>query len=108
MKEIIKHESTYIGEGGYEILLLRQYQTNKYKDKKVIKSVPDGYVELGIFTHYPLIKSWREQLRWIWQVLVNKAIWSDQIIIDLEAAERLGNTLISLAKEAGDGKEIQS
>ena len=99
MKSFIKHESTYMCDCGYEALLVRQYQ---FTTKKSVHPEPENQIEMAMFSQSCRCKSWREQLRWIWNIICNHEIWADQVILDKEQVERLGQTLISLAKEMKD------
>jgi hypothetical protein len=99
MKDFVKHESTYMCDCGYEAVLVRQFQTNEYKDKKVVNTIPEPMIELAIFSQSCRCKTWREQLRWIWHIFYNKQIWADQVLLNVDEMERLGKTLLSLAAE---------
>ena len=98
VKNFISHESYYQCDCGYEALLLRQYSWD---------SKPEPQVEIAIFSQSCRCKTWKEQIRWIWHIICNKQIWSDQIILNAEEMERLGNTLLMLSKhiKEDNGKE---
>lgn len=99
MREFIKHESMYLGKCGYEAVLLRQYQTNKCINKNIISTTPDPQVEIAILSKPFQCKTLKEKLIWIWYILWNNSIWSDQVILDGEEMEKLGKDLLSIASE---------
>lgn len=86
MKTFMSHESYYSCECGSEVLLLRTYN-----DEQI--------VEFAVCGNFPRIKSWKEQLRWIWHIICNKEVWSDQILLDKDTARRLGEAITNLTKE---------
>jgi hypothetical protein len=90
MKSFVSHESYYQCDCGSEILLVRQYNYEKE---------PEPQIEVSIFKQNLTIMSLRNRLRWIWNLLLNKEIFADQIMLNKEEMERLGNTLIQLSKE---------
>ena len=94
MKSFIKHESYYKCDCGCEVLLLRQYQ-----DEINGKNIPEPIVEIAICKHSPDLKNWYQQLRLIWNIVLNKEIWSDQIILNKEEITKLGKTLTKISKE---------
>ena len=94
VRDCVSHESYYQCDCGYEAVLVRQFHK-------------DPQVELAIFSQSCRCKTWKEQLRWIWHIIRNKQIWADQIILNVEEMERLGNTLLMLSKhiKEDNGKE---
>lgn len=42
--------------------------------------------------------SWHQQLRWIWQIIVNKMPFADNVLLDTKTAHRLGKDLIKFSK----------
>jgi len=95
MKSFVSHESFYLCDCGYEAVLLRQFT---YPGTKNGKSIPDPQVELAVFSNSCKCKTWKEQLRWIWHIFCNHQIWADQVILNVDEMERLGNTLLMLSK----------
>jgi hypothetical protein len=80
MKSFITHESYYSCDCGSEVLVIRQFNTD---------GIPDSQIELSLFSIRLKILNWRDQLRWCWNIIRNKEIWCDQIILNKEEVERL-------------------
>jgi hypothetical protein len=94
MKSFVKHESYYQCDCGYEVLLLRQYQ-DEIKGKKV----PEPMVEIAICKQSADLQNWYQQLRWIWNIICNKEVWSDQIILNPDAARKLACNLLEFSEQ---------
>ena len=106
MKSFVNHESYYQCDCGYEALLLRQFTNNIYENKKIVKSIPDPQVEIAIFSQSCRCKTWKEQLRWIWHIICEKQIWADQILLNADEMERLGQQLINLSKRIKEDSNV--
>ena len=89
MKSFISHESYYNCTDNCSILKITQYNT---------ETIPDPFIEVAIFPMFPKYRGWIQQVKWIWQIITKQCVWDDQIILDKEDMERLGNNLLLLAK----------
>jgi len=89
MKSFVCHESYYNCNDGCSILKATQYNSDG----------PEPLVEISIYPMFPKYRDWKIQLKWIWQILTKQCVWDDQIILNKEEMEKLGNQLLSLAKE---------
>jgi hypothetical protein len=72
-----------------------------YADDNVI----EPQVEFAIFRQSPKIRTWKDQIRWIWHIIRNKQIWSDEIILNVKQMESLSKTLNSLVEEINAGTQ---
>jgi hypothetical protein len=60
---------------------------------------PEDIVEISIYPMNPKYRGILTQLKWIWHILTKQCVWDDQIMLGKEDCERLGNSLLRLAKE---------
>jgi hypothetical protein len=51
--------------------------------------------QIGL-NYYP--KSFKQKLRWIWQIIKKGSPWTDECLLDKETAKALGEELINLSK----------
>ena len=99
MKSFVNHESYYPCEDGCSILKVTRYQTH-HRGQYIIEPT----VEISIYPMYPKYRGWKEQLKWIWQILTRQCVWDDQIMLDEETTKRLSATLDDLTKKVEHDK----
>lgn len=90
MKSFVSYEEYFNCDDGCSVLKTTQYNT---------AGIPEDVIEISIYPMFPKYRGILTQLKWIWHIITKQCVWDDQIMLGKEDCERLGNSLLRLAKE---------
>lgn len=51
----------------------------------------------GLASNFPL--SFKQRLRWIWQILIKGEVWNDEVVLTDETARELGEHLLKITSK---------
>ena len=75
--------------------------SNDYENK-VSKELPDQkYIDLAFFNlgfDSKEFLSWKNRLRWCWEILRRGTVWCDMVILNQDTAKALGRDLTKFSK----------